>query len=182
MAIKSYTSLSNKINNKKYNIGIVGLGYVGLPLVKRFLKTGDIKVFGVDSDEKKVNLLKKGKSPINSININYFKKNKDKVSTSYSVLNKTDVIIICLPTPLKSKKIPDLRFLEICYKNLSKINLEGKIIILESTVYPGVTRKFANQIASSNRNLKVGVNIFIGYSPERKIQEIKVLPIKKHQK
>ncbi len=167
MAIKSYTSLSNKINNKKYNIGIVGLGYVGLPLVKRFLKTGNIKIFGVDSDEKKVNLLKKGKSPINSININYFKKNKDKVSTSYSVLNKTDVIIICLPTPLKSKKIPDLRFLEICYKNLSKIDLEGKIIILESTVYPGVTRKFANQIASSNRNLKVGVNIFIGYSPER---------------
>ena len=62
MAIKSYTSLSNKINNKKYNIGIVGLGYVGLPLVKRFLKTGNIKIFGVDSDEKKVNLLKKGKS------------------------------------------------------------------------------------------------------------------------
>ena len=53
MAIKSYTSLSNKINNKKYNIGIVGLGYVGLPLVKRFLKTGNIKIFGVDSDEKK---------------------------------------------------------------------------------------------------------------------------------
>ena len=78
MAIKSYTSLSNKINNKKYNIGIVGLGYVGLPLVKRFLKTGNIKIFGVDSDEKKVNLLKNGKSPINSININYFKKIKIK--------------------------------------------------------------------------------------------------------
>ena len=56
MLIKSYTSLLNKINIKKYNIGIVGLGYVGLPLVKRFLKIGNIKIYGVDSDEKKVNL------------------------------------------------------------------------------------------------------------------------------
>ena len=57
--------------------------------------------------------------------------------------------------------------MEDCYKNLSKINLEGKIIILESTVYPGVTRKFANQIKLLNKNLKIGTNIFIGYSPER---------------
>lgn len=86
MQIKSYTSLLNKINIKRYNIGIVGLGYVGLPLVKRFLKTGNIKIYGVDNDEKKVNLLKKGKSPIKSININYFKNNKDNVTTSYSIL------------------------------------------------------------------------------------------------
>ena len=157
----------NKINIKKYKIGIVGLGYVGLPLVKRFLKIGNIKIFGIDSDKNKINQLKNGKSPIKSINITYFKNNKDNVSTSYSLLNKVDVIIICLPTPLKSRKTPDLSFLENSYKNLSKINLEEKIIILESTVYPGVTRKFANRIVSINKNLKIGKNIFIGYSPER---------------
>ena len=167
MLIKSYTSLSHKINIKKYNIGVVGLGYVGLPLVKRFLKSGSIKIFGVDSDKKKVNLLRIGKSPINSINIDYFKKNKDNVSTDCAILNKADVIIICLPTPLKSKKTPDLKYLEVCYKNLSKINIQNKIIILESTVYPGVTRKFANQIVLNSKHLQIGKNIFFGYSPER---------------
>ena len=81
-----------------------------------------------------------------------------------------------LTNTFKSKKIPDLRFLEICYKNLSKINLEGKIIILEHSISRS-NKKFANQIVSSNRNLKVGVNIFIGYSPERETRD-KVLPIK----
>ena len=167
MLIKSYTSLSHKINIKKYNIGVVGLGYVGLPLVKRFLKSGSVKILGVDSDKKKVNLLRIGKSPINSINIDYFKKNKDNVSTDYVILNEADVIIICLPTPLKSKKTPDLKYLEVCYKNLSKINIQNKIIILESTVYPGVTRKFANQIVLNSKHLQIGKNIFFGYSPER---------------
>ena len=97
---KSYHLLFKKIKIKKYSVGVIGLGYVGLPLVKRFIKAGNKKIFGVDNDKKKINLLLKGKSPIESINIDYFKKNKDKISSNYKILNKADVIIICLPTPL----------------------------------------------------------------------------------
>ena len=164
---KSYNLLFKKIKIKKYSVGVIGLGYVGLPLVKRFIKAGNKKIFGVDNDKKKINLLLKGKSPIESINIDYFKKNKDKISSNYKILNKADVIIICLPTPLKFKNKPDLKYLDDCYKYLSKINIEKKIIILESTVYPGVTREFANRIILNNSRLEIGKNIFFGYSPER---------------
>ena len=167
MSTKSYNFLSKKIGIKKNSIGIVGLGYVGLPLVKRFIKAGNKKIFGVDSDERKVKSLRKGISPINSIKINYFKRNTDNVSTNYFILKNADIIIICLPTPLKSKNKPDLKYLSDCYKKLSKINLKDKIIILESTVYPGVTRKFANQVILNNKKLKIGKNVFFGYSPER---------------
>ena len=166
--MNSYKSfLFKKIKNRKYNIGVIGLGYVGLPIVKRFLASKNIKVFGVDNDKKKINLLRKGLSPINSIKINYFKYNKNRISFDYKILKLVDVIIICLPTPLKFNKAPDLKYLESCYKNLFKLNLNNKIIILESTVYPGVTKNFADQLISKNSNYKIGKNIFFGYSPER---------------
>ena len=167
MSTKSYNFLSKKINTKKNNIGIVGLGYVGLPLVKRFIKAGNKKIYGVDSDKKKVESLRKGTSPINSIKIKYFKRNSDNISTNYLILNKADIIIICLPTPLKSNNRPDLKYLSDCYKTLSKIKLKDKMIILESTVYPGVTRKFAKKMILNNKKLEIGKNIFFGYSPER---------------
>ena len=160
-------SLLKKIKNKKYNIGVIGLGYVGLPLVNRFLKSKNLKVFGIDNDKEKINLLKKGVSPIKSIKISYFKNFKNRISDDYSIINLVDVVIICLPTPLKSNRTPDLKYLEICFKNLSRIDLKDKIIILESTVYPGVTKKFASQLISKNSSYKIGKNIFFGYSPER---------------
>ncbi len=167
MQTKSYNILFRKLNSNKHKIGVVGLGYVGLPLVKKFLQSGCKKIFGVDNDKKKIRLLQKGKSPIDSIKIKYFQKNYSQISTDYLILRNVDIIIICLPTPLKSKNKPDLSYLENCYKNLSKINIRNKIIILESTVYPGVTRKLANEIVLSDKKLEIGKNIFFGYSPER---------------
>ena len=167
MQTKSYNLLSKKLNLNKHKIGIIGLGYVGLPLVKKFLQSGCKKIFGVDNDKKKIKLLQNGKSPIESLKIKYFQKNYLQISTSYSILRNVDIIIICLPTPLKSKNKPDLSYLDNCYKNLSKIYIKNKIIILESTVYPGVTRKLANKIVLSNNKLEIGKNIFFGYSPER---------------
>ena len=167
MSTKSYNFLSKKIDIKKNSIGIVGLGYVGLPLVKRFIKAGNKKIYGVDSDKRKVESLRKGTSHISSITIKYFKRNTNNISTDYLILKNADVIIICLPTPLKSKNKPDLKYLSDCYKKLSKIDLQNKIIILESTVYPGVTRKFANKVIFNNKKLKIGKNVFFGYSPER---------------
>ena len=136
-------------------------------MLKRFHKLSKIKLFGVDNDLKKIKKLKQGISPIDSLKINYFKKNKDKISSNYDILELVDVIIICLPTPLKNKKKPDLQYLEKCYNELNKINLKNKIVILESTVYPGVTRNFSKKILTNNSGYIIGSNIFFGYSPER---------------
>lgn len=167
MIKKNSSTLLTKINNKKFQVAIIGLGYVGLPLVKRFLKSDKIRVLGVDNDLKKVNLLRQGISPIDSIKIKYFKRYKDRVSSDYSIVNSADVIIICLPTPLKTKNKPDLKYLDNCYQNLTKTNLTNKIVILESTVYPGVTRSYANKIIKFSSKFRIGKNIFFGYSPER---------------
>ena len=84
-----FSDLEKKIKQKKITIGIVGLGYVGLPLVKKFLQSGCKKIFGVDNDKKKIRLLQNGKSPIESLKIKYFQKNYSQISTSYSILSNS---------------------------------------------------------------------------------------------
>ncbi len=159
--------LLENIDKKKFKVGIVGLGYVGLPLVNLFVKKR-IEVIGVDTDTKKINKLKAGNSYISSKNLKnfkYFQNKKANLSNDYKVLEKADVIIICLPTPLKKFK-PDMRYIFKCAKKLSSINLENKVIILESTVFPGATNLFFKKIFSK-KSLLLGKNIFLGYSPER---------------
>ena len=137
-------TLLNKIHYKKHTIGVIGLGYVGLPLCLRIIKN-KIKVVGVDIDINKVNNLKNGKSYISDIKnnkLNYFKKNKHVISTNYEILKTADIIIICLPTPLKNN-LPDLSFLEKAFSQIKKILKKKHVIILESTVYPGVTRNLS---------------------------------------
>lgn len=162
---KIFKLLKKKIITKKAVIGIIGLGYVGLPLAKRFIDKG-FEVIGVDSDLKKIQMLKNNKKYIKTIDAKYFKDKKNNLSSKYDILRKTDIIITCLPTPLKKKnKTPDLTFLENCYKNISKTgDLKSKLIILESTVYPGVTRCLTKKYF---KKIKMGVNFFSGYSPER---------------
>ena len=135
--------LLKKIINKKIKIGIIGLGYVGLPLVNLFIKK-KIEVFGVDLDRKKIKKLQSGNSYISSNNLknfNYFKFKKKNLSNKYDILKNVEVIIICLPTPLKNLK-PDMSYVYDCAKKLSLLNLKNKIIILESTVFPGATESF----------------------------------------
>ena len=161
----SFNLLKKKIINKKAIIGVVGLGYVGLPLAKRFIDN-KFEIVGVDSDIKKIQMLKKNKRYVKTVDVKYFKKKKKNLSLNYGILNKADIIIICLPTPLKKRgKIPDLSYLENCYKNLSKkVDLNSKLIILESTVYPGATRQLIKKFLSK---FNLGINFFSGYSPER---------------
>ncbi len=155
-----------KIRNSKLKISIIGLGYVGLNLLIHFAKTKN-EIFGIDTNKKKISLIKKGKSYINYITDRSIKKtNKNSIcSTDYSLIKDSDVIILCLPTPLKNNK-PDLSYLKrSCQKIKNKIK-EGTIIVLESTSYPGTTENFIYQ----NLNLKkyeLGKNIFLGFSPER---------------
>ena len=157
-----------KIKKKEFSVCVIGLGYVGLPLASRLLKK-KIKLFGIDTDSKKINLLRKGKSYIKSHDqsiTKYFKKNPDNLSTDYEIVSKCDVIIVCLPTPLKPNSTkPDMSFVFNCAKNLKKFIKDNHVVILESTVYPGATREFGNKIIKKNFNL--GKNLFLGYSPER---------------
>jgi len=158
-----YNYIKKKIKSKNFNVGIVGLGYVGLPLAIRYIRS-NISVYGVDKDSSKVKSLRNGNNYIQSISTNYFKKHPNRVSSDYKILKNCDVIFICLPTPLKNKK-PDLSYIINCGKNLKSIISMGQVIILESTVYPGVTRNFIKLFINSK--LIAGKDIFIGYSPER---------------
>ncbi len=157
-----------KIKKKKFSVCIIGLGYVGLPLASRLLKK-KIKLFGIDTDSKKISLLRKGKRYIQSGDqsiTEYFKKNPSNLSSNYEIISKCDVIIVCLPTPLKSNSTkPDMSFVFNCAKNLKKFIKYNHVVVLESTVYPGATREFGKKIIK--KNFYLGKNLFLGYSPER---------------
>ena len=114
---------TNKINRKKLKIGIVGLGYVGLPLLYAFSRNKKIKVFGFDSDKSKIKKLVLGKSYINYFkkeNINEMILNKVQFTYNFSRIKEVDIIILCLPTPLKKNKIPDMSFINNFLKQNSK--------------------------------------------------------------
>lgn len=159
--------LLHKINSKKAKIGIIGMGYVGLPLAINFAKN---KFFttGFDNDIKKIRKLKK--------NISYIKhvknkslievKNKFRFSEKLSNIKHLDIIIICLPTPLDKNKNPDLSYIKNTLKKMKKFLTVGKLIILESSTYPGCTRSIMSEIFFKTK-FKLGNNIFVGYSPER---------------
>lgn len=157
-----------KIKKKKFKVGIIGLGYVGLPLASRFINE-NIDVLGVENDQTKIELLQNGKSYIPDVhqkNIDYFKKNKNKITNNYEELKFVDVIFICLPTPLKKKNIPDMKILNKCIVNLKKIVKNNQILILESTVYPGATMELFQKL-NKNNNFTLGKNFFLIFSPER---------------
>ena len=158
--------LKKKIIQKKFILGVIGLGYVGLPIANRFIKEG-IKVYALEQDLEKINKLKKGINYISNPslkNFTYFKKNKKNISNNYSILRNCDVILVCLPTPLKNRK-PDMSFVYNCGKKLKKVLKMYQLIILESTVFPGATLKFSQMFLKKEYIL--GKNIFLGYSPER---------------
>ena len=158
--------LKKKIIQKKFILGVIGLGYVGLPIANRFINKG-IKVYALEQDLVKVKKIKKGINYINNSslkNFNYFKKNKNNISNDYSILRNCDVVLICLPTPLKNKK-PDMSFVYNCGKKIKKILKSYQLIILESTVFPGATIEFSKKFLKKEYIL--GKNIFLGYSPER---------------
>ena len=144
------------------------MGYVGLPLAVRFIKK-NIRVYGIDKDNSKINKLRLGKSYISSIknsDLNYFNKNKSFVSTEYYNIKKSEVIIICLPTPLKNNKFPNMDYIYNCLSNLKK-EIQGvaeKLIILESTVYPGASEEIIEKLGIKN---EIGNKLYFCYSPER---------------
>src|SRR4030067_2125923 len=161
--------LMGKILNKQVVVGVIGLGYVGLPLVLRFCEE-NFKVVGFDVDSRKIALLKKGKSYLKSTpssRISQFIKNGLlEVTDHFSRLNQPDCILICVPTPLTEKKEPDLQYIEKTTDSIRPCLRKGQLIVLESTTYPGTTEELILPKLEST-GLKVGKDFFLGYSPAR---------------
>jgi UDP-N-acetyl-D-glucosamine dehydrogenase len=164
-----YETLAKKIKDKRARVGVIGLGYVGLPLVKLLLARG-FRVTGFDIDPKKVASLNRGKSYIRHISTSELKvflaEKKFKATSDFSLLRSADVIIICVPTPLDAHKNPDLSYVlgtsEVIAKNLRR----GQLVILESTTYPGTTEEEMLPLLEG-RGLRAGRDFFLAFSPER---------------
>ena len=158
----------SKIKSKKVSIGIIGLGYVGLPLAIRFLdKNFDVQ--GVETDKNKINLIKRGTCYIENKKFGknaQFKKFFKSVSSDYSKLKNVDIIVICLPTPLSVTGKPDISILKNCAIKLRPFLKNNQIFVLESTVYPGATIEIF-KILNKNKKLEIGKNFNLIYSPER---------------
>jgi len=149
-------------------IGVVGLGYVGLPLVVAFAEAGE-EVIAVDVDQRKVDSLIAGVSYIEDIPSEQLSAVLDKIhaTTHYSPLARTEAIIVCVPTPLNDNREPDLGPLEASAEALSHVVQEGQLVVLESTTYPGTTRELLVPAIERNSSLKVGENLNVAFSPER---------------
>ncbi|MDB3890131.1 nucleotide sugar dehydrogenase [Candidatus Pelagibacter sp.] len=163
---KKIHHLITKIKKKNITIGIVGLGYVGLPLALRFSEVG-FNVIGYDKDKQKTLKLKKNKSYIKSISDKELKKKNFTPTSNLKKLSTSDAIIICLPTPLrKNSKVPDMTYIKNFASSIKTFLRENHIIILESTTYPGTTREFFLPVLE-NCGFRPGEDVFLIYSPER---------------
>ncbi len=167
--MNTYRILEEKISNKKANLCIVGLGYVGLPLVVALAKKG-YSVSGLDTNPKRIQRLKKGEKYIEDIDpketSKLIKAKKFFPTTDESMLSKAEVIIICVPTPLRKVKIPDISYVVKAAKTIKKYLRKGQLIILESTSFPTTTREVVlPQLKKSG--LKEEKDFFLCFSPER---------------
>jgi UDP-N-acetyl-D-glucosamine dehydrogenase len=167
--ISAYELIKKKIKTKKAIIAVIGLGYVGLPIALEFIKKG-FTVIGLDNNERRIRGLKKGKSHINDISD---KKAKDAVTSGKfnvtsdpGILSKADVVIICVPTPLRKVKDPDISYITKASKSLKNCLRKGQLIVLESTTYPGTTREVILPILEQT-GLKLDEDFFLAFSPER---------------
>lgn len=161
--------LKDKIKSKKAKIAVVGLGYVGLPLAVNFAKKG-FTVFGLDKDQDRVDRCNKKENYISDIKNADLKlvvdKEKFAASTNFEILKVADVIIICVPTPLKRKYTPDITYILSAVRTIKQYLKKNTLIILESTTYPGTTEELIKPELEKS-GLKVSRDFFLSFSPER---------------
>ena len=159
----------SKLQNKEARLGILGLGYVGLPLAVSFAKAG-FRVIGFDLDEDKVASVNEGDSYIIDISsedlATVVKSGHLKATTDFSLLSEVDSVNICVPTPLGKTRDPDISYIQAAVGSISESMHKGMLVILESTTYPGTTEEVILPILSEN-GLEVGKDFFLAFSPER---------------
>ncbi|MCR9234350.1 MAG: nucleotide sugar dehydrogenase [bacterium] len=161
--------LEQAIKDKSAIIGIIGLGYVGLPLIDAFVNTG-FKTMGFDVDQNKVDQLQAGKSYIKHIPsetvAKWIAKEQFEATADFSRMKEADALLICVPTPLTTSRDPDLTYVENTAKVIAETLRPGQLVVLESTTYPTTTRDVMLPILD-NAGLKVGEDYYLAYSPER---------------
>lgn len=162
-------SIKEKIKNKKVVVGVIGLGYVGLPLAKEFALAG-IKTIGFDLDKAKADQLNKGKSYIPDVADKDIsatvKKGTLSATTDFSKLKEVDAVFICVPTPFDKAKAPDLTCVRNSAETVAKYLHKDMAVILQSTTYPGTTEEEVQPILEKT-GLKAGKDFYLGFSPER---------------
>ena len=161
--------LKGKIVTREALIGIIGLGYVGLPLAREFLKKG-FRVLGFDTDAEKIRRINEGESYIKHIPGEFIKRSvlngRLAATADFSRLKEVDIILVCVPTPLGKHNEPDLSYIVSTAESIAATLRAGQLIVLESTTFPGTTEEEVLPILAKT-GLKVGRDFYLGYSPER---------------
>ena len=167
-SLKNY--LINKFEDRSALVGVVGIGYVGLPLAVVFAEAG-FKVIGLDPIKEKVDAINRGESYILDVDSERVKAlveaGKLSASTDYSVLEEVDAVSICVPTPLRKTGDPDLSFIVSASNSLAPYLHKGMDVVLESSTYPGTTREMVLPALETVSGLKVCDDFFLAFSPER---------------
>jgi len=168
-ATKVAVQLEDRIMKGIANVGVIGMGYVGLPLAMEFVRAG-FKVVGFDIDKTKIKTLNAGRSHIQDVDSSAVKDAKRrklfKATSSFSELNKMDSIHICVPTPLGKTRDPNVSYIVAAVGEIAKNLVPGKLIVLESTTYPGTSEEVVLPMLEDT-GLEVGVDFFLAFSPER---------------
>jgi UDP-N-acetyl-D-glucosamine dehydrogenase len=168
--LNTLKKLHAKIEDRSYEVAIVGLGYVGLPLMWTFHEAG-LPVVGIDIDQQKVENLKQGKPYIKHLGEEMMQKlaasQRCDASTDFSRMASAQAIIMCVPTPLNIHREPDMSFVEATTQAVAQHLQPGHLVILESTTYPGTTEELMVPILEKASGLKAGKDFYVAYSPER---------------
>ena len=167
--VSPFAQLESRLKERKATIGVVGLGYVGLPLIHAFVAAG-FRTLGYDVDQHKVDQLNRGQSYIGHIPSDWLESwlagDQFVATADAAELSKADAILVCVPTPLTDTRDPDLSYVVATVRTIAKTLRPGQLIILESTTYPGTTRDVILPELDKS-GLTVGVDYFVAYSPER---------------
>jgi len=162
-------ALREKIYNRSAKVSVIGLGYVGLPLAVEQAKIG-FPVIGIDLDSWKIKHINKGKSYIRDVSADDIRdlveNGRLRASNQFNHLKEADVVIICVPTPLKTMRVPDLSFVLSATKEVAGQIKKGQLVSLESTTFPGTTQEVILPILEST-GLSAGSDFFLAFSPER---------------
>src|SRR2546427_4289978 len=162
-------SLRDKLRGRRARTGVVGLGYVGLPLAVELAKAG-FQTTGIDLDERKVQSINDGRSYIPDVPTADVQKLRAAGSldatTDFSIVTSLDTINICVPTPLRKTKDPDMSYIVSAVEAVAAHLHPGMLIVLESTTYPGTTEELVKPMLEAT-GLRAGVDFFLAFSPER---------------
>jgi UDP-N-acetyl-D-glucosamine dehydrogenase len=166
----SIQPLLEKIERKEFTIGIIGLGYVGLPLMWTFHEK-EMPVLGFDVDEKKVECIKNGVPYIKHLGENMMqvlaKSDRCDATSDFSRMPEADALLMCVPTPLNHHREPDMTYVEQTTRTVAKHLRKGQLVILESTTYPGTTEELIIPLLEEKSGLVSGEDFYVAYSPER---------------